>query len=103
MQQPRRIELPFKRNGVAHVMIARENNDGEAVSYVYALTAFENEGVNAGGVWVYPYIPLSDGESEQCFGELDVSIRSKKRKEKMDAAWEEACAAAHKEVIFLQN
>lgn len=71
--EPRRKEVPFIRAGVAHVAIARENNDGEAISYVYVLTAAENEQMKNSAHWIYPSIILAGSDTDElCFGELDV-------------------------------
>jgi hypothetical protein len=112
--EPRRKEVPFMRDGVAHVAIARENNDGEAISYVYVLTAAENDQVERQHAhWIYPSIVLAGSETEEhWFGALDVLegyINEATADELAeywrvrDDAWAKAVAEVDKQAQLLSN
>jgi hypothetical protein len=101
-RQPRRLEIPISIKGVPHVVIARENNDGEAICYVYCLSKKQNDDVNDGGRWDYPTIRLSMGETENIFGMVDIED-VKLRVHVLDIAWHAAQRDARAQAAFLQK
>ncbi len=101
--ETRRLEIPIKYRGIDYVVIARENNDGDTIAYVYALTAEQNALVEAGGGWEYPVILLSNGEEENCFGAVDFSGTNEEYCAKRDIAWNAAQAQAYIEAEYLKG
>jgi hypothetical protein len=94
----RRLEIPFMINDHQFVMIARENNDGHALSYVYCLTA-EIAKSELEDSCVYPETCLEDGEVEHCFGEYDCPYHRYNKTREM--AWADAQKDADEQVAFL--
>ena len=98
---PRRLELPVKVRGVDCVVIARENNDGEAICYVCCLSKEQIAEAKATKTIAYSSIELSSGDTDNIFGMLDVEDE-KLRVHVLDMAWAAAQLDAKKQVEFLE-
>lgn len=97
MKTPRRIELPVKHKGADILVVARENNDGFTVAYVYALTPEEKEKHDTGT------IALSTGYDEDTFGDADFEGVGRAYNKMRDTVWAEAQESAHLQAKFLQD
>jgi hypothetical protein len=93
-ENPRRLEIPIKILGEDHVVVARENIDGEAICYVYC---YQQEG----GTDDEPDVSLTDNMTEHIFGKLDI-MDEKLRTHVLEIAWHAAQRDAHKQAEFLQ-
>lgn len=100
-RDPRRLEIPIKIKGVDHVVIARENNDGEAMCYVYCLSKKINDEVKATGLWSYPQVELKHGATEMVLGQSDIDDM-KVRVHVLEAVWHAAQREAREQAAFLQ-
>lgn len=107
--EPRRQEFPVVIDGKKHVVIARENNDGEVFAYVYVLTEAQNNKIKRGGAWVSPTIALNDGEAEHVHGKgwpfastfyySDLTAKQKTQYEKLrNETWNAALEDAKRQV-----
>lgn len=100
-RDPRRLEIPIKIKGVDHVVIARENNDGEAICYVYCLSKKHNDETKTKGVWHYSEVKLEDGATEMVLGLLNIG-NLKVRVHVLEAVWHAAQRVANEQATFLQ-
>ena len=92
---PRRSEFLFDMMGVPHVAVARENNDGEAIAYVYV----HKEG-DPGEPFVV-LVPFEGREDvrEHVFGELD--LHGNRYRAVREAAWKTALTDAEMQAQLL--
>ena len=104
--QPKRLEIAIKHKGIDTVVIARENNDGWAFAYTYALTAKDNTEVEADSKhWVYPDIEIdAGGADEHCFGrDLEEGESDEAYEEYRKLIWTTATFDANRIAQFLQD